>query len=254
MVENWIFAVWRTGLGDLRNSVVSIWTLQLVCSALLVAGVSSFVEGLSVALKLAAAAAVFVAVLAGSFEGAVEKTVVEGFGADFVPEVAAVEVAVEVAAEAAAEAAAEVAAAAAAAVVAVVAAAAAVGAVGLAVGLAVDLVKPVLRVLLPSVMEVAKGLAVAAVFVRPEDLVDLDYSIGKRRAAWPYAGFVAVAVAVVQHAAGLELEQLGVVVVVVVASAAAAELAAVVYEVEGPDIGPHYWLLEWQLFAGDLRH
>ena len=237
----------------MRNSVVSIWTLQLVCSALLVAGVSSFVEELSVALKLAAAAVVFVAVLAGSFEGAVEKTVVEGFGADFVPEVAAVEVAVEVAAEAAAEAAAEVAAAAAAAVVAVVAAAAAVGAVGLAVGLAVDLVKPVLRVLLPSVMEVAKGLAVAAVFVRPEDLVDLDYSIGKRRAAWPYAGFVAVAV--VQHAAGLELEQLGVVVVVVVvASAAAAELAAVVYEVEGPDIGPHYWLLEWQLFAGDLRH
>ena len=140
-----------------------------------------------------------------------------------------------------------VAAAAAAAVVAVVA----VGAVGIAVDLAVDLVKPVLRALLPSVMEVAKGLAVAAVFVRPEDLVDLDYSIGKRRAAWPYAGFVAVAV--VQHAAGLELEQLGVVVVVVVASAAA-ELAAVVYEVEGPDIGPHYWLLEWQLFAGDLRH
>jgi hypothetical protein len=236
----------------LRNSVVSIWTLQLVCSALLVAGVSSFVEELSVALKLAAAAVVFVAVLAGSFEGAVEKTVVEGFGADFVPEVAAVEVAVEVAAEAAAEVAAEVAAAAAVvAVVAVVAAAAAVGAVGLAVGLAVDLVKPVLRALLPSVMEVAKGLAVAAVFVRPEGLVDLDYSIGKRRAAWPYAGFVAVAV--VQHAAGLELEQLGVVVVVVVASAAA-ELAAVVYEVEGQDIGPHYWLLEWQLFAGDLRH
>ena len=238
----------------MRNLVVSIWTLQLVCSAPVAAGVLSFVEELSVALKLAAAAVVFVAVLAGSFEGAVEKTVVEGFGADFVPEVAAVEVAVEVAAEAAAEVAAEVAAAAAAAavvaVVAVVAAvAAAVGAVGLAVGLAVDLVKPVLRALLPSVMEVAKGLAVAAVFVRPEDLVDLDYSIGKRRAAWPYAGFVAVAV--VQHAAGLELEQLGVVVVV---ASAAAELAAVVYEVEGPDIGPHYWLLEWQLFAGDLRH
>ena len=178
----------------MRNSVVSIWTLQLVCSAPLVAGVSSFVEELSVALKLAAAAVAFAAVLAGSFEGAVvEKTVVEGFGADFVPEVAAAEVAA-----------------------AAVAAVAAVGAVGLAVGLAVELVKPVLRALLQSVMEVAKDLAVAAVFVRPEGLVDLDYSIGKRRAAWPYVG--SVAVAVVQHAAGLELGQLG---VGVVASAAA---------------------------------
>jgi len=156
-------------------------------------------------------------VLAGSFEGAaVEKTVVEGFGADFVPEVAAAEVAA-----------------------AAVAAAAAAGAVGLAVGLAVELVKPVLRALLQSVMEVAKDLAVAAVFVRPEGLVDLDYSIGKRRAAWPYVGSVAVAVAVVQHAAGLELEQLGV--GVVVASAAAEQLAAVVYEVEGSEIGPDYW-------------
>jgi hypothetical protein len=201
----------------LRNSVVSIWTLQVVCSVSLVAGVLSLVEELSVALKLAAAA-VFVAVLAGSFEGAVvEKTVVEGFGADFVPEVAAAEVAAAVAAAAAA---------------------AAVGAVGLAVGLAVELVKPVLRALLQSVMEVAKDLAVAAVFVRPEGLVDLDYSIGKRRAAWPYVG--SVAVAVVQHAAGLELGQLGV--GVVVASAAAEQLAAVVYEVEGSEIGPDYWL------------
>lgn len=214
-----MFAVWRTGSGDLRNSVVSIWTLQLVRSAPLVTGVSSFVEELSVALKLAAAAVVFVAVFAGSFEGAVvEKTVVEGFGADFVPEVAAAEVAA-----------------------AAVAAAAAVGAVGFAVGLAVELVKPVLRALLPSVMEVAKDLAVAAVFVCPEGLVDLDYSIGKRRAAWPYVGFVAAAVAVVQHAAGLELGQLG---VAVVASAAAEQLAAVVYEVEGSEIGPDYWLLE----------
>lgn len=153
--------MWRTRLGDLRNSVVSIWTLhQVACSAPLVAGASPSVEELSVALKLAAAAVAFAAVLAGSFEGAVvEKTVVEGFGADFVPEVAAAEVAV--------------------------AAVAAVGAVGLAVGLAVELVKPVLRALLQSVMEVAKDLAVAAVFVRPEGLVDLDYSIGKRRAAWP---------------------------------------------------------------------
>lgn len=155
--------------------------------------------------------------LAGSFEGAVvEKTVVEGFGADFVPEVAAAEVAA-----------------------AAVAAAAAVGAVGLAVGLAVELVKPVLRALLQSVMEVAKDLAVAVVFVRPEGLVDLDYSIGKRRAAWPYVGSVAVAVVVVvQHAAGLELGQLG----VGVASAAAEQLAAVAYEVEGSEIGPDYWL------------
>ena len=126
----------------------------------------------------------------------------------------------------------------------------AVGAVGIAVDLAVDLVKPVLRALLPSVMEVAKGLAVAAVFVRPEGLVDLDYSIGKQRAAWLY-GSVAVGVAVVQHAAGLELGQLGV--AVVVASAAAEQLAAVAYEVEGSEIGPDYWL-QWQPFAGDLRH
>jgi len=161
-----------------------------------VAGASSFVEELSVALKLAAAAVAFAAVLAGSFEGAVvEKTVVEGSGADFVSEAAAAEVA------------------------AAAAAVGVVGAVGLAVGLAVELVKPVL--LLQSVMEVAKDqdLAVAAVFVRPEGLVDLDYSIGKRRAAWQYVGSVAVAVAVVQHAAGPELGQLGV--GVVVASAAA---------------------------------
>jgi len=165
-----------------------------------VAGALPSVEELSVTLKLAAAAVAFAAVLAGSFEGAVEKTVVEGFWADFVPEVAA----------------------------------AAVGAVGLAMGLAVELVKPVLRALLQSAMEVAKDLAVAAVFVRPEGLVNLDYSIRKRRAAWPYVGSVAVA----QHAAGLKLGQLG---VGVVASAAAEQLAAVVYEVEGPEIGPNYW-------------
>ena len=53
-----------------------------------------------------------------------------------------------------------------------------------------------------------------------------------------------------QHAAGLELGQLGVGVV----ESAAEQLAAVVYEVEGSEIGLYYWLLELQLFAGDLRH